>query len=44
LKGQIILDFHWSLKDEGTIDWKEAFPQFPLDKENKLKDSDEKLR
>jgi hypothetical protein len=36
--GQIILNFHWFLKDEEAMDWKEGFPQLPLDKENKLKE------
>ncbi len=35
---QIILDFHWFMKDEEAIDWREGFPQLPLDKENKLKE------
>jgi hypothetical protein len=26
------------MKDEEAIDWKEGFPQLPLDKENKLKE------
>jgi hypothetical protein len=26
------------MKDEKAIDWKERFPQLPLDKENKLKE------
>jgi hypothetical protein len=26
------------LKDEEAMDWKEGIPQFPLDKENKLKE------
>jgi hypothetical protein len=25
------------LKDEEAMDWKEGFPQLPLDKENKFK-------
>jgi hypothetical protein len=36
--GQIILDSHWFLKDEKAMDWRERFPQLPLDKENKLKE------
>jgi hypothetical protein len=36
--GQIILDFHWFLKDEKAMDWMEGFPQLPLDKKNKLKE------
>jgi hypothetical protein len=24
--GQIILDFHWLLKDEEAMDWREGFP------------------
>jgi hypothetical protein len=35
---QIILDSHWFMKDEEAIDWREGFPQPPLDKENKLKE------
>jgi hypothetical protein len=35
---QIILDSHWFLKDEEAMDWKEGFPQLPLDKENKFKE------
>jgi hypothetical protein len=35
--GQIIFDFHWFLKDEEAMDWRERFPQLPLDKENKFK-------
>jgi hypothetical protein len=34
---QIILDSHWFLKDEKAMDWRERFPQLPLDKENKFK-------
>jgi hypothetical protein len=26
------------MKDEEVIDWREGFPQLPLDKENKLKE------
>ncbi len=26
------------MKDEKAIDWREGFPQLPLDKENKLKE------
>jgi hypothetical protein len=26
------------MKDEKAIDWKEKFPQLPLDKENELKE------
>jgi hypothetical protein len=36
--GQIILDSHWFLKDEEAMDWREGFPQLPLDKEKKLKE------
>jgi len=36
--GQTIFDSHWFLKDEEAMDWKEKFPQFPLDKGNKLKE------
>jgi hypothetical protein len=36
--GQIIVNFHWFIKDERAIDWRERFPQIPLDKENKLKE------
>jgi hypothetical protein len=25
---QIILNFHWFMKDEETIDWREGFPNF----------------
>jgi hypothetical protein len=25
---KIILDFHWFMKDEGAIDWKERFSNF----------------
>jgi hypothetical protein len=35
---QIILDFHWFLKDEEAMDWRERFPQLPLDKKNKIKE------
>ncbi len=35
---QIILDSHWFLKDEEAMDWREGFPQLPLDKENNLKE------
>jgi hypothetical protein len=38
LEGQIIFDSHWFTKDEETIDWREGFPQLPLDKKNKLKE------
>jgi hypothetical protein len=31
IEEQIILDFHWFMKDEEAIDWKEGFPQLPLD-------------
>jgi hypothetical protein len=36
--GRIILDSHWFLKDEEAMDWREGFPQLPLDKEKKLKE------
>jgi hypothetical protein len=36
--GQNILDSHWFLKDEEAMDWREGFPQLPLDKENKFKE------
>jgi hypothetical protein len=36
--GQIILDFHWFLKDGEAMDWNERFSQLPLDKENKFKE------
>jgi hypothetical protein len=36
--GQIILNYHWFLKDEEAMDWRERFPQLPLNKENKLKE------
>jgi len=26
------------MKDEEAIDWREGFPQLPLDKDNKLKE------
>jgi hypothetical protein len=35
---QIILNSHWFLKDEEAVDWKEGFPQLPLDKKNKIKE------
>jgi hypothetical protein len=35
---QIILDSHSFLKDEEAVDWREGFPQRPLNKENKLKE------
>jgi hypothetical protein len=38
IKGQIIFNFHWFLKDEEAMDWKEGFPQLPRDKENRLKE------
>jgi hypothetical protein len=38
IEGQIILDFHWFMKDEEAIDWREGFSQLPLDKENKFKE------
>jgi hypothetical protein len=36
--GQITLNFLWFFKDEKAMDWREGFPQLPLDKENKLKE------
>jgi hypothetical protein len=36
--GQIIFNFHWFLKDVEAMDWREGFPQLPLDKKNKLKE------
>jgi len=36
--GQIILKSHWFLKNEEAMDWKEKFPQLPLDNENKLRE------
>jgi hypothetical protein len=38
LKGQIVLDSHWFMKDEKVIDWREKISQLPLDKENKFKE------
>jgi hypothetical protein len=38
IEGQIILDSHWFLKDDEAMDWRERFPQLPLDKENKFKE------
>jgi hypothetical protein len=38
LEGQIIFDSYWFMKDDEAIDWKEGFPQLPLEKENKLKE------
>jgi hypothetical protein len=35
---QIILDSHWFIKDEKAIDWREGFPQLPLDEKNKFKE------
>jgi hypothetical protein len=35
---QIILSSHWFMKDGRAIDWRERFPQLPLDKGNKLKE------
>jgi hypothetical protein len=35
---QIIFDSHYFFKDENVMDWRERFPQLPLDKENKLKE------
>jgi hypothetical protein len=43
IRGQIIFDFHWFMKDKEAIDWKEGFPQLPLDKETKLKGGHGKL-
>jgi hypothetical protein len=36
--GQIILNFHWFLKDEEAMDWRGGFLQLPWHKENKLKE------
>jgi hypothetical protein len=36
--GQITLNSLWFFKDEEAMDWRERFPQLPLDKENKLKE------
>jgi hypothetical protein len=36
--GQNIHNSHWFLKDEEAMDWREGFPQLPLDKENKFKE------
>jgi hypothetical protein len=36
--GQIILDSHWFLNNEEAMDWRDGFPQFPLDKDNKFKE------
>jgi hypothetical protein len=38
LKGQIIINPHWFTKDEKTIDWREGFPQLPLNKKSKHKE------
>jgi hypothetical protein len=35
---QIIFNSHWYMNDEEAIDWREGFPQLPLDRENKLKE------
>jgi hypothetical protein len=35
---QITFNSHWLFKDEEAMDWREGFPQLPLDKENKLKE------
>ncbi len=42
--GQIILNSHWFLKDEEAMDWREGFPQLPLDKITSLRKGLEKLR
>jgi hypothetical protein len=36
--GQIILDSRLFLKNEEAMDWRERFPQLPLDKKNKFKE------
>jgi hypothetical protein len=38
IRGQIILNSHWFMKDEEAIDWREEFSQLLLDKENKFKE------
>jgi hypothetical protein len=38
LEGQIILDSHRFMKDDEANDWRERFPQLPLDKKKKLKE------
>jgi hypothetical protein len=38
IEGEIIFNYHWLLKDEEAMVWRERFPQLPLDKENKLKE------
>jgi hypothetical protein len=35
---QIVFYSHWFLKDEKAVDWREGFPQLPLDKKNKPKE------
>jgi len=40
---QIILDPQWFMKDEKAIDWRQGFPQLPLNKDNKLKEGHGKL-
>jgi len=40
---QIILNSHWFLKDEEAMDWREGFPQLPLDKITSLRKGLEKL-
>jgi hypothetical protein len=36
IEGEIIFNFHWFLKDEKAVGWKEGFPQFPLDKKKQV--------
>jgi hypothetical protein len=38
LEGKIILDYHYFMKDNDAIDWREGFSQLPLNKENRLKE------
>jgi hypothetical protein len=38
IRRKIILNSHWFLKDEEAVDWREGFPQLPLDKKNKIKE------
>jgi hypothetical protein len=35
---QVICNSHWFIKDEEAINWREGFPQLPLDTKNKLKE------
>jgi hypothetical protein len=38
IEALLILNSHWFIKDGKAIDWREGFSQFPLDKENMLKE------